>query len=393
MKFKDIFITALLALAIVPSCKEKDDDTSTKDYLSGTLTFDMPAFVTKGETFTLVPTGLKNPTTGNLGYYWYSTWNSQKDTTKTETGPGDGAFTVTVPDEIGEYSIYCIAFATDYYTSSGSSTFYVIDPEINTTITDSGLSYTDERVTDPRESKSYFVTTIGGKKWFKNNLYYSGSGISYAYSPSIDILIGRLYTWEEAVTACPQGWRLPSDSDFAELANSTHSGSNYKAGETFKGAAGDMMVNAKFIGNRMWTFWPQVDITNKSGFCALPVGYAVESSTSGFGGPLSLIVGITADGVVYNTSVLSHSETPGLGAKCTTDEKFTSQWKGLNPSEKILKVKQDNGDIDAITASTITSRAYTLAVQNALSVVSVITGANPDATTGATTSKEETSNE
>jgi len=276
MKFKDIFITALLALAIVPSCKEKDDDTSTKDYLSGTLTFDMPAFVTKGETFTLVPTGLKNPTTGNLGYYWYSTWNSQKDTTKTETGPGDGAFTVTVPDEIGEYSIYCIAFATDYYTSSGSSTFYVIDPEINTTITDSGLSYSDERVTDPRESKSYFVTTIGGKKWFKNNLYYSGSGISYAYSPSIDILIGRLYTWEEAVTACPQGWRLPSDSDFAELANSTHSGSNYKAGETFKGAAGDMMVNAKFIGNRMWTFWPQVDITNKSGFCALPVGYAVE---------------------------------------------------------------------------------------------------------------------
>ena len=42
MKIKDIFITALLALAIVPSCKEKDDDTSTKDYLSGTLTFDMP---------------------------------------------------------------------------------------------------------------------------------------------------------------------------------------------------------------------------------------------------------------------------------------------------------------------------------------------------------------
>ena len=37
-----------------------------------------------------------------------------------------------------------------------------------------------------------------------------------------------------------------------------------------------MMVNAKFIGNRMWTFWPEVDITNKSGFCALPVGYAVE---------------------------------------------------------------------------------------------------------------------
>ena len=52
------------------------------------------------------------------------------------------------------------------------------------------------------------------------------------------------------------------------------------------------------------------------------VGYAIESSVVGFGGPLSLIVGITPDGVVYNTSVLSHSETPGLGAKCTPDRKF-----------------------------------------------------------------------
>ena len=96
------------------------------------------------------------------------------------------------------------------------------------------------------------------------------------------------------------------------------------------------------------------------------VGYAIESTTVGFGGNLSLIVGITPDGVVYNTSVLSHSETPGLGAKCTTDQKFMSQWKGFDPSVKKLSVKNDGGDVDAITASTITSRAYTLAVENAL---------------------------
>ena len=55
------------------------------------------------------------------------------------------------------------------------------------------------------------------------------------------------------------------------------------------------------------------------------MGYAIETTTIGFGGPLSLIVGVTPDGVVYNTSVLSHAETPGLGAKCTTDAKFTDQ--------------------------------------------------------------------
>ncbi|MBO5562489.1 MAG: RnfABCDGE type electron transport complex subunit G [Bacteroidales bacterium] len=98
------------------------------------------------------------------------------------------------------------------------------------------------------------------------------------------------------------------------------------------------------------------------------VGYAIESGTIGFGGPLTLMVGVTPDGVVYNTSVLSHSETPGLGAKCTSDAKFMAQWKGFDPSAKILSVKKDGGDVDAITASTITSRAYSRAVQAAVNV-------------------------
>lgn len=98
------------------------------------------------------------------------------------------------------------------------------------------------------------------------------------------------------------------------------------------------------------------------------VGYAIRSTVSGFGGPLTLLVGITADGKVYNTTVLSHSETPGLGAKCTSDQKFMAQWKGLDPSVATLSVKKDGGSIDAITASTITSRAYTQAVANALDV-------------------------
>lgn len=107
------------------------------------------------------------------------------------------------------------------------------------------------------------------------------------------------------------------------------------------------------------------------------IGYAIKSSTTGFSGTLTLIVGVMTDGSIYNTSVYSHSETPGLGAKCTSDEKFMSQWRNLKPESsegakdgKILKVKQDNGDIDAITASTITSRAYTLAVKNAFEAAS-----------------------
>ncbi len=98
------------------------------------------------------------------------------------------------------------------------------------------------------------------------------------------------------------------------------------------------------------------------------VGYAFETMAVGFGGPLEMIVGVTPDGVIYNTAVLSHAETPGLGAKCTSDAKFMDQWRGFNPSVKKLSVTKDGGDVDAITASTITSRAYTQAVAVALEV-------------------------
>ena len=116
-------------------------------------------------------------------------------------------------------------------------------------------------------------------------------------------------------------------------------------------------------------------------------GYAIESTVVGFGGNLTLMVGITPDRVVYNTSVLAHSETPGLGAKCTSDAKFVSQWQGFDPSVKKLIVKKDGGDVDAITASTITSRAYAQAVEHALVAFDMLQA--PDATSGATKPVEE----
>jgi electron transport complex, RnfABCDGE type, G subunit len=104
------------------------------------------------------------------------------------------------------------------------------------------------------------------------------------------------------------------------------------------------------------------------------VAYAVKSSVVGFGGPLELMVGVTPDGQVYNTSVLTHNETPGLGAKCTTDTHFMEQFQGFDTNAKSLSVKKDGGDVDAITASTITSRAYTLAIRNAVEAIAKVKG-------------------
>ena len=101
------------------------------------------------------------------------------------------------------------------------------------------------------------------------------------------------------------------------------------------------------------------------------IAYAITVASNGFGGPIKVMVGITADGIIYNSSVLSHSETPGLGAKCT-ESAFLDQFKGFNPVEKQLIVKKDGGDVDAITASTITSRAFSAALSLAVNVQKAI---------------------
>jgi electron transport complex protein RnfG len=100
-----------------------------------------------------------------------------------------------------------------------------------------------------------------------------------------------------------------------------------------------------------------------------PVGYAVKVSVGGFGGPLQLMVGFTPDGTVYNTSVISHSETPGLGAKIVDGSAAPrEQVKGKNPATSKISVRKDGGEIDAITASTITSRAFLKGVNAAYEV-------------------------
>ncbi len=105
------------------------------------------------------------------------------------------------------------------------------------------------------------------------------------------------------------------------------------------------------------------------------------SAAGGFGGPVSLMVGVLNDGTVYNTKTLSHSETPGLGAKCT-EPSFADQFRNLDPSAKKLSVKKDGGDIDAITAATITSRAYVEAVSLAVSVSKAIASEEADKNEG-----------
>lgn len=135
------------------------------------------------------------------------------------------------------------------------------------------------------------------------------------------------------------------------------------------------------------------------------IGTAVESTDkNGFGGPLKVMVGFDPEGVILGYTVLEHSETPGLGAQAdgwfrqesaqsasqsvVLDVLIGSPGKpgnhniiGMNPGDDMMTVSKDGGQVDAITASTITSKAFLRAVNAAYKSVFGYTAA--DAVSGA----------
>lgn len=127
------------------------------------------------------------------------------------------------------------------------------------------------------------------------------------------------------------------------------------------------------------------------------VGVAVDSNTkNGFGGEIKVIVGFDTEGKLVNYSVLQHAETPGLGSKMQEwfrTEKNRQSVIGKSLTNGNLSITKDGGDVDAITASTITSRAFLNAINRAYNAYK---GTATDSATGATSStdkKEGESNE
>ena len=127
------------------------------------------------------------------------------------------------------------------------------------------------------------------------------------------------------------------------------------------------------------------------------VGYAVETVTKeGFGGIVRLMVGFDTEGRILNINVLEQSETPGLGSKmCDEGNPLIKSFQNKKPAEMTLKVRKDGGDVDALTAATISSRAYTDAVARAVKAFLLANGGGgaaeeEAAETAADTAVEET---
>jgi electron transport complex protein RnfG len=116
------------------------------------------------------------------------------------------------------------------------------------------------------------------------------------------------------------------------------------------------------------------------------VGIAVETKELGFGGDVTTMVGFDTNGSIVDYSLLAHAETPGLGSKLVDWFKVKSDIRGANSENIPLKVSKDGGNYDAITAATISSRAFLNSINKAYETYQIARGETPtvDAWSGAT---------
>ena len=258
-----LHIALALAVFAAFSCKKDEEKTETKPSLYG-VDFQLPTFARPGDSFLLKPSGIS---TGDgkalpekIEYKW-------KVNTDEYSDPMD-TYTLNLP-EVGNYTVYCQAYdpSETYYSAVTDKLVIVIDPAVGKTLTGTGIDIDDEHITDPRDKKDenlYFYIRKGDVEWFRNNLAWTGAGVAYEDSDVTSYPLGRYYTWEEAMEACPEGWRLPTDEEWDALGTD----------------AGALTANAYLNGRQMWEYWPDVTRTNESEMALIPAGYVLVGAES-----------------------------------------------------------------------------------------------------------------
>ena len=277
MKCTRYIAVALFAVLAIFSCK-KTEETVLSESFSGSLKFRIPDFITPGEEYDLTPSGAFTADGSDFGYYWtVNPTATQRDTLRRigDDASVDGTLHFVVPDTLCQLTISCTVFASGYYNYTYSAKPNVISDESLTGIEIS--SSTGGIFKDSRDNTDYLYNNVDGVDWICSNLEYANVGVPYESCEAARTLFGQFYTWDEASQACPEGWRLPSVDEWMAL-----------CGGDFAGAAGSLMVDAYLNNERMWEYWPDVNITNETLFTALPIGYATLAEKKDLGDGLAL---------------------------------------------------------------------------------------------------------
>lgn len=260
----------MISVLTFAGCK-KDKGTDSLLIFDGEISFSIPEYVVPGYTqsfyvpdiSTVHADGGPEP-----GYYFNDTTKDKKDTTL--------SYTLVVPDSLGTFSFTCAAFADGYYNTVCTKKYTVVVDTPGRSLSGFGLEnsagsfeYGGHRV---------YYAAIAGRLWTIMNLPPSdGKGRSYGGEELLSNIYGGYFTWDEAVTACPEGWRLPDEDEWNALAREF--GADIEPHGDASGVAGKLMGDVKFNWKPIWADGT-IDITGESGLSLPGTGYAVIHAAS-----------------------------------------------------------------------------------------------------------------
>ena len=283
-----IFLLCLLTASLtVGSCKKDDEEEEeTLPSMSGSLVFDLPVYACVGDRLTLSAKGISYPQESELSYIWTGP-DVFDDTLRTKE------ITITIPDSLAVYTIKVTVSSEGYYAQTSTHNITSIDPEFGKSLT--GIPVPARTMCDLRDGQNYFIEEIGNLRWFLQNLNYNGPdkdagiGAGYARTDVMGQVMGRLYTWEQATGGqsgsglgqgpkglCPDGWSVPTDQDWEDLAKALNGGTSVPFIDNWTGLGQKVMVNAELNGQPVWPYSPNTTIENKFGWAALPAGSATN---------------------------------------------------------------------------------------------------------------------
>lgn len=278
LKYFVVFSVCLISLFAI-SCKKEEENTDFK-YMTGKIEISFPKYVNPGDSKAFhvdTMSTLKSDDENPIGYYFRETVKDKADTVQSAGSSYAREFKYTVLDTLGSFTLSVFGYADHYYSSSASAQFTIVKPGFGEgcSLTDFAIDSSDEQFTDSRDGKSYYIAQVGELLWMRQNLAWEGAGRPFEGCKAVTDIFGQLYTWEEAQSACPDGWRLPAEDDWKLLVESC--GETWSAQAPLKGLASKMTEAICFNGKELWPYSKDLIPNNKARLSVMPVGYAVDN--------------------------------------------------------------------------------------------------------------------
>lgn len=273
-----LLFAAFAVVMALSSCK-KDEETETKPSLEGVLAFDLPEYVLKGDIITLETGGITYPE--EIVYKWYAAGMLADSVIARR-------ITVRVPDSIGTFSISSVAQSEGYYATVKTVSFTTVDTAREASF--KGLKYSPGTIVDERDGRSYQYVSIGNLDWFAQNLAWDGAGVAFHNAPVTHPFFGRLYNWNEATGgveasglgcgpqgACPKGWSVPTNEDWADLASAMSGGRVTSFSDKWEGLGEKASAQVFLNDDKLWEYSPDNEHTNDFGWNGVPVGSTMRN--------------------------------------------------------------------------------------------------------------------